>query len=235
MILRTGLLLCILALVACDKIPGKPKPEDRWKPHSEITDFAKLFEQNCQGCHGMGSVVAASMPLDNPTFLAILPREELLRLISEGIPSKAMPGFSAAAGGPLTKDQIKILVDNIVSKKPAPTGNLLPTYAATVPGDATRGATIFANACASCHGADGNGGDKAGSVINPAYLDLVSDQYLRSIVIAGRPDLGCPDFANRIPGQAMTEADIADVTAWLITHRRDDYGQPIVPTAPTNP
>ena len=51
---------------------------------------------------------------------------------------------------------------------------------------------------------------------HPAFLGLVSDQYLRTIVIAGRNDLGCPDFQNRVPGKPMSEEEISGVVAWLV-------------------
>jgi cytochrome c oxidase cbb3-type subunit 3 len=89
-----------------------------------------------------------------------------------------------------------------------------------------QGQAAFGTFCASCHDADGTGG-KAGSVVRPAYLGLVSDQYLRTIVIAGRNDLGCPDFQNRVPGKPMSEEEISGVVAWLVSQRKNEFGQPL--------
>ena len=111
----------------------------------------------------------------------------------------------------------------------------MPAYSAPL-GEAARGSQVFAAACASCHGADGTGGagdKKAGSIVDASYLGLVSNQYLRTIVIAGRPDLGCPNFSNRTLGKAMSDSDIADVTAWLVFHRKNEFGQPLI--APKQP
>lgn len=234
MIRTTLLLIVFLALGGCDWMSGKPNPDSRWKPASEISDFATLYRQNCLGCHGMDQVVSGSISMDAATYLSLLPRDILLNAISNGIPATAMPGFSAAAGGTLTVDQIDILVNGIMAKKPPAGQATLPPYAAE-PGDAVRGATVFAAACASCHGENGDGGGKAGSVINPAYLDLVSNQYLRTIAIAGRQNLGCPDFANRIPGRPMTNEEISDVVAWLISNRKNEFGKPLAPANPTLP
>ena len=38
------------------------------------------------------------------------------------------------------------------------------------------------------------------------FLALVSDQNLRTTVIAGRPDLGHPDWQHCVPGRAMTDS-----------------------------
>jgi mono/diheme cytochrome c family protein len=226
--------LIAAALVGCDAPPGKPKPEDKWQPASAVTDFATLYRQNCIACHGFGAVVSASIAMDSPTYLAAVPREVLVAATANGIPGSPMPAFSTARGGPLTDAQIEILADGILAKKPAASPAAPPPYAAAH-GNPAAGASVFALACASCHGADGTGGDKAGSVVNPSYLALVSNQYLRTIVIAGRPELGCPDFASRIPGRPMTADEVSDVTAWLVSNRKNEFGEPLAPATPPRP
>jgi mono/diheme cytochrome c family protein len=86
-------------------------------------------------------------------------------------------------------------------------------------GDAKRGGGSFAMFCARCHGADGSGGPGAGSIVDSAYLPLVSDQSLRTTVIAGRPDLGAPDWRGNVPGRPMSAEEVSDVVAWLAAHR----------------
>jgi len=231
--IRHAHLLVFLALAACDRIPGQPSPESRWKPATAVTSFDVLYRENCSGCHGANGVVAASIAMDNPTYFSVVPREALRTAIAKGVPGTAMPPFSVAEGGNLTDEQLEILVNGILSKKPAGTEGM-PPYAAPL-GNVADGQAAFAVACASCHGTSGAGGETAGSVIDPDYLALVTDQYLRTIVIAGRPDLGCPDFAGRIPGRAMTSEEVSGVTAWLVSNRKDEFGRPLVPAAPHLP
>jgi cytochrome c oxidase cbb3-type subunit III len=78
---------------------------------------------------------------------------------------------------------------------------------------------VYATFCASCHGNDEKSGPKAASVTNASYLSLISDQGLRTIIIAGRPDLGAPDWRSNVPGRAMSNQDISDVVAWLSSRR----------------
>jgi cytochrome c553 len=78
---------------------------------------------------------------------------------------------------------------------------------------------VYGTYCASCHGADGNGGPKAGSIVNHAYLSLITNQGLRTIVIAGRPDFNAPDWRNNVPGHPMSDQEITDVVAWLDSQR----------------
>jgi mono/diheme cytochrome c family protein len=139
-----------------------------------------------------------------------------------------MPAFGKQNGGSLSEEQINTIVDGILawsdkSKLPqAP----VPPYAAPL-GNVASGKSVFAASCASCHGQDGNGGPKAGSVVDKYYLDLVSDQYLRTIAIVGRPELGCPDFAHRNPSHPMTATEISDVVAWLTSHRVNEFDRPV--------
>jgi len=73
---------------------------------------------------------------------------------------------------------------------------------------------------------DGRGGNKASSIVDTAYLALVSDQELRTIVIAGRPELGAPDWRGDVEGRPMSAEEISDVVAWLSSHRAQFPGQP---------
>src|SRR5205807_6687912 len=87
------------------------------------------------------------------------------------------------------------------------------------PGNPQRGAEAYRTYCSSCHGMDGRGGNKASSIVDTAYLALVSDQELRTIVIAGRPELGAPDWRGDVEGRPMSAEEISDVVAWLSAHR----------------
>jgi mono/diheme cytochrome c family protein len=146
-----------------------------------------------------------------------------------------MPAFAQSAGGPLTDQQIEVLVRGVRSwAGPATAQNgELPTYAPKGVGDAHRGAAVFQNYCASCHGEGGKGG-KAGSVVDNSFLALVSNQELRLSVILGRPAAGAPDWRNDIAGHPMSEQEISDVVAWLAAQRAETPGQPY-PTQAMDP
>jgi len=239
------LVLAVFGLASCDWMPGRPKPSDKWQaPHANL-DFRSLYAQNCQGCHGIDGSVAGSISLDNPTYLAVVDRETLVRITANGTSgirsdgkedvSGNMPAFADFNGGILTIEQIGVIADELLAKRPAQSGGPLPAHSAPL-GSVAAGREAFGIFCASCHGADGNGGS-AGSVVQPAYLALVSDQYLRTVTIAGRPELGCPDFRTRVPGREMQEEEIAGVVAWLASNRRNEFGarQAPVPAAPAQP
>jgi cytochrome c oxidase cbb3-type subunit 3/ubiquinol-cytochrome c reductase cytochrome c subunit len=61
--------------------------------------------------------------------------------------------------------------------------------------------------------------------LDGSFLALVSNQNLRTTVIAGRPDLGHPDWRS-LPGQPLTNEQVTDVVSWLISQRPADPGRP---------
>jgi len=208
------LLTPVLLLLGCgDHVEQYTLPD-------QVTDFTALFEGHCAGCHGHDGRLGAARPLNDPVFLAVVGKQ-LQQIITHGVPKTPMPAFGKNAGGDLTDQQIAILADQIIQRWSRPrdfTAVALPPYSADL-GDAEAGATVFRANCASCHGEEGTGGPKAGSVVDLSYLALVSDQSLRSDVIAGRSDRGAPDWRGPSTGRPLTPVEISNVVAWLSGHR----------------
>src|SRR5262249_20708515 len=211
---------------------------ERWRAPAEITDFNQLYTQNCAGCHGAGGRLGAARSLNDPLYLAFVTDDALRQAISRGRAGTNMPAFSEPAGGHLTDQQIELLVSGMRSRWSRPDefkGVELPRYSvdetatktgtnnisagASQTGDALRGATTYKTYCASCHGTNGDGGS-AGSIVDPNFLNLVSDQGLRTTVVVGRADLGKPDWRGNVPGHPMSAQEIADVVAWLAARRQ---------------
>jgi mono/diheme cytochrome c family protein len=111
----------------------------------------------------------------------------------------------------------------------------VPAYAPKSAGDAQRGEAAYKTFCQSCHGPVGRGGPKASAISDDSFLALVSDQSLRTIVIAGRPELGAPDWRGNVPGRPMSDQEITDVVAWLASRRVSNPGQPYRASNNTQP
>ena len=215
-----GLVVLSLA-TGCDRLPGKPKAAERWMAPAQVTDFTQLYAQNCAGCHGVDGRLGAARPLHDPLYLTLVGTDVLRQVIAHGVPGTAMPAFAEHDGGSLTDAQIDILVTGMHAhwgRPEAVQDVALPPYRLEA-GDGQRGAAVYSTFCAHCHGEGGRGGARGGSIVDPNYLALVSDQHLRTTVITGRPDLGKPDWRADVPGQPMTPQDIADVVTWLAAQR----------------
>ncbi|MBV9301043.1 MAG: c-type cytochrome [Acidobacteriaceae bacterium] len=206
-------LVGFLSLTAC----GKPTERPIMPP--DVTDFKTLFSENCAGCHGMDGKNGPVRPLNDPLYLTLIPRETLEHTIENGVPGTAMPAWARDQGGPLYPKQITALVDGIESNwtKSVTLGSTkLPSYdAGGDAGDAAHGKQIFVRSCFMCHGK----GAKIGLVTDPSYLALVSDQNLRTSIIAGRSDLGMPDWRFLNLGHALTDQEISDIVAYLASLR----------------
>lgn len=205
-------------LAACDRLPGRPDESERYRRPSEILDFDSLYALRCSGCHGAEGVKGPARSLADPVYLALVDRARVAHIVADGMPGTSMPAFGESQGGTLTPAQVEVIADGIFERWAKPVSEALPPYEAAL-GQAARGAAAYASFCAECHGADGAGGEKGGSVVDPNFLALVSDQMLRTTVIAGRPDLGMPDWREASKERAMSPQEISDVVAWLAAKR----------------
>jgi cytochrome c oxidase cbb3-type subunit 3/ubiquinol-cytochrome c reductase cytochrome c subunit len=182
-------------------------------------DFPTLYSQNCSGCHGAEGKNGPAYPLSTPVYQALVDEQQLRQVIINGRPGTLMPAFAASAGGTLTDPQIDVLVKGMRAAWYKPDALALvdhPPYQAVKQGDATHGAAVYTTYCASCHGVVGQSAKaKAGSITNTAFLGLVSDQMLRTVIIAGRPDIGQPDWRSDQPAHPMSDQEVTDVVAWL--------------------
>lgn len=224
--------LAAMLLSGCSSPHGRPTTNSEALAPSEVRDFATLYGDNCTGCHGADGRGGAAIALANPVYLGVADQATMRNVIANGVPGTSMPAFAQSAGGMLTDKQIDILISEIRSRwsrKEVLDGANPPSYAAKSLGNAQHGQIAFATYCASCHGSTGQGGPKASAVTNGSFLALVSDQELRTIVIAGRPELGAPDWRGNMPGKPMSDQDVTDVVAWLSAQRPKFPGQPYSP------
>ena len=221
---RRILLLVALVTMAggCNDAPGRPAMDSAVVAPDKVVDFAALYATSCAGCHGTNGTGGAAIALADPVYLAIADDATIRRVTAGGVPGTAMPAFARSAGGLLTDEQIDVLVSGMRArwaKADVPPDAHARRLAASAPGARARGAGVYARACASCHGADGRGGQHAASIVDAAYLDLVSDRSLRTTILVGRPDMGAPHWRTAVPGTPLSPGDVADVVAWLGAQR----------------
>jgi cytochrome c oxidase cbb3-type subunit III len=220
---RLLMLVSCLAVLGCGPLPGHPKPGPLVPRPDSVVDFATLYGQNCSGCHGAGGMNGPSYPLANAKYQALVDEQLLHEVVADGEAGTLMPAFAISAGGSLTDEQVDALVHGMRaawSKTGTLEGANPPPYLVVKTGDRAHGQQVYATYCASCHGLAGQAGkSKAGSITEPAFLALASDQTLRTVIIAGRPDIGQPDWRNDLPGHPMSDQEVTDVVEWLSSQR----------------
>lgn len=233
--LRALMVVAALALAAaagCDRAPGAAKAEEYTAP-DQVTDFHALYAANCQACHGANGQGGPAMDLGNPEYEALVDDATLKKWISTGMPGTEMPAFAQSAGGMLTDSQVDAIVAGMRSewrKAGVFGGATPPPYAQPAGGNATHGQQVYEARCASCHQTPAR--EQPSS---PTYLSLVSDQALRTIIVAGRPDIHQPDWQHDTPnggsGAPLAPQDVTDLVTYLHSLRNPDA----VSAAPTAP
>jgi cytochrome c oxidase cbb3-type subunit 3 len=144
-----------------------------------------------------------------------------------------MPAFAQSAGGMLTDKQVDVIVRGIREHWSQPDifhgatrRRTLPRRPA-IPRAARKSTPHIALPATAPGPRRAKGQFDRGRIVSC----LVSDQELRTIVIAGRPELGAPDWRSDVPGKPMSAQDISDVVAWLASQRPKFPGQPFPTTA----
>jgi cytochrome c oxidase cbb3-type subunit 3 len=221
------LLPVALALAGCGRLPGaRAEAEPPARPE-DVLDFHTLYSTNCQACHGANGHNGPAMELGNPEYQALVDDATLRKWISGGMPGTEMPAFAQLAGGMLTDAQINAIIAGMRKEWAKPNvfaGAAPPPYAQDQAGDVKRGQETYEARCAWCHEKPSRQ-----QVTSPAYLSLVSDQALRTIIVAGRPDIGQPGWRlepTPIPGRRpavyaylvgppLSAQDVTDIVTYL--------------------
>ena len=228
-----------LVMVAGCRLPGTPEPGPEVPRPETVTNFDALYGNSCAGCHGANGQNGAAANLANPEYQALVDDATLRDIITNGEKGTLMPAFGLKRGGELTDAQIDALVKGLRAKWSK--GNVLnglnaPAWKAALTANAANGEQVYAQTCAGCHGESARKPGKSGSILDGSFLAVVNEQMIRTTVIAGRPDLGMPDWRGLRKDRALTDQEITDVTAWLVSQKPALPGQPYgVAAAPAAP
>jgi ubiquinol-cytochrome c reductase cytochrome c subunit len=154
-ILRIGLLLALLGQIAWSFRPEPSRAQTDQQAQGQA-----LYEANCSTCHGLQGEGTANGPsLQNAGPAAVD------FMLSTGRMPLANPGDQPVRGEPkFTPDQTAAIVAYVETI--APGGEPIPTVDPAA-GDLARGAEVFLNTCAGCHGAGATGDSVGGGQIAP--------------------------------------------------------------------
>ena len=167
------------------------------------------YQQYCALCHapdrsGYSNDHAPS--LKSPQLFAAFFPVVIREAIAYGRPGTPMGGYFEEVGGPLTRTEIGLLTRWLGEQIEAPFAEVADGH---VDGDLKVGAGVYQQHCASCHGAQGEGG--TGTALgNPTMLALTPDAFLKHTIENGRD--GTPMLAFK---DVLSPAQIDGVTAFL--------------------
>lgn len=198
--------LLLLALLAPLPALAQDPPPLLTPEQSEAA--AARYQQYCALCHGpdrAGHANDHAPSLRSASLIATGTPVVIGEAIAYGRPGTPMGAYHVEMGGPLTRQEIRELAFWLLTMAPA---DPIPV-ADRVEGDIALGAGVYAQHCASCHGAQGEGG--TGTALgNATMLALTPDGFLRHAIENGRE--GTPMVAFK---DVLSPAQIDGVTAFL--------------------
>lgn len=166
-----------------------------------------IYARNCAGCHGDDGSGGIGPSLVSDEFLRAVDDRYLYRAIVEGRPSTAMPAWRH-----LRAADVGALIKFLRSKQVRPSLQLNTEVAR---GDRTVGRVLYDQACSGCHGSAGSGGIGP-QLVNPVFLDSVSDAALQRWIERGRPGTAMKGFAPDAQGPlSFDRGQIADIISYL--------------------
>lgn len=190
-----------------------------------LPDFGeaeRLYSENCSACHGdlgeggpnparAGDIIA---PISTAEYLATRDDATLRAIISQGQPNFGMSPFADTFGGPLTSEQVDLLVAYMRGWEASPPVDLPPEVAGT-PGGADGAAEVYVEACSQCHGPNGEGG--VGPAFDAAWRSAKTERDTFNDI-----NLGHTATAMIAWGEILTSQQIDD----LVTYIRTLTGEP---------
>ena len=203
-ILRIGLLLALLGQIAWSFRPEPSRAQTDQQAQGQA-----LYEANCSTCHGLqaeGTANGPSLQGAGPAAVDFM--------LSTGRMPLANPGDQPVRGEPkFTPDQTAAIVAYVDTI--APGGEPIPTVDPAA-GDLARGAEVFLNTCAGCHGAGATGDSVGGGQIAPTINPADPTQIGEAIRIG-------PGVMPRFGPETIDQADLDSVAAYLLWIR--DHGE----------
>lgn len=206
----------------------------------------RLYTENCAVCHGANGEGRVGATL-NKNWPAIRPDLTVKTIIQNGVPGSAMLAWSQAKGGPLSDGEIEALMTYILSWQNGGTPQITPSPTATprppitpisrVEGDPNRGAVLFDQNCALCHGLEGEG--RIGATLAKNWPAIWPDLAIKSASQSGVPGSLMPAW-SQANGGPLSETEIDDLVAFILTLSEEGrvvQASPtvIAPDRPSNP
>jgi mono/diheme cytochrome c family protein len=205
-------------------LPGTYLSKDRLRveklgEREFATDGNTIFSALCAGCHGSRGqgkrapgrqTFPAISSLD---FLTLVSDNFLLETVTQGRPGRKMPAWGKKEGG-LQPAEISKTVAYL---RALGGGEFRPDTKPPrwVSGDRTGGKNLFASACASCHGNNGQGGEGP-ALNNQILLAHATDTFLVETIGQGRQGTSMEGFLTPSPARmALAPSEIENIVAYI--------------------
>lgn len=190
-----------LFLTALFALIFSAQTQAQWKPDplsdAEMQRADALYQTYCSLCHGedrSGYRADHAPSLRSKSLISTGVPEFVFNTIGWGRTNTAMDGYAREMGGPLSDDEILLLIKWLAQVEDI---DLIALPDDDVVGDIAAGAKIYVTQCASCHGDTGQG-VTAPSLGDQSLLAHASDQFLRYAIVNGRDGTPMKSFQEQL-------------------------------------
>jgi ubiquinol-cytochrome c reductase cytochrome c subunit len=196
-ILRVGLLLAVLGQIAWS---FRPAPSRALTGEERVGQ--DLYQANCSTCHGLDG-----LGTDNGPSLSEAGPASVDFMLSSGRMPLANPADQPRRGEPkFSPEEIDAIVAYLAALVPG--GEPIPAVD-IAQGDLVRGAALFLENCAGCHGAGGTGDSVGGGQIAPSLYPPDPVQIAEAIRVG-------PGVMPRFGAETLDQSDVDSIARYLV-------------------
>jgi mono/diheme cytochrome c family protein len=196
---------------------------ERFGAREFSSDGATLYGTFCAACHGQRGEgmrypgMVAFPAIGNPDFLGLVSNAFVTATVQHGRQGRRMPAWGESTGGlrPAEIDSVVAYVRSLVGGVGSEPD---PRPVRWVRADAALGRTLYASNCASCHGANGQGGEGT-ALADAVLLGNATDTYFVETIRRGRRGTSMQGFTSgsttrRTLSQPEIEAIVTHIRTW---------------------
>lgn len=183
------------------------------KDHIAIEAGEKIYNQQCFACHGetgKGEGAKEGTAINNQHFLSIVTDEDLYNQVKYGRDETVMPAY----GANLSEDDLNHIVAFIRNWQSKSVDQDVPEK---ISGNIENGQKLYKLYCANCHGLEGVGKKKMGTVLaSPQYLQYTSDKQIWASTAYGREDTRMGPSLKGLDGvRQLSKTQITDIVTYI--------------------
>lgn len=183
------------------------------KDNKAIDAGEKLYQQQCVACHGKtgkGEGAKDGTALNNQNFLSTVSDKDLFNYVKYGREGTVMPAYAAN----LSENDLNNLVAFMRNWQKKQLDLEAPEK---ITGNPENGEKHYRLFCASCHGIEGVGKKKMGTVLaSPQYLQYTSDEQIWIGTAYGREDTRMGPSLKGLDGvRQFSEAELNDIVVYI--------------------
>lgn len=176
---------------------------------------SSMYQRYCSLCHGEnreGNAADHAPSLRSKSLMSTAPTAYLSIAVEYGRPGTAMSGYLDEIGGPLSLEDITILVKWL--KEKADTKNI-EFSEKIIKGNVRKGEKVYKENCASCHGSQGKG-VTAPALSNKSFLSYATDEFIEYAIVNGRDGTAMQAF-----GEKLESSEVNNLVAYIRSNATD--------------